>query len=95
MKGIKLAQQRPLTQREIKKAKAAEEGANEGKMTVYNPSQSRMIPIQIRDPKKDFFVAEQTIQIGPQKTFTERKSFFNMDQIKNLTQKGDIRVVNK
>ncbi|MBD3405033.1 MAG: hypothetical protein GF411_02720 [Candidatus Lokiarchaeota archaeon] len=83
---------RPLTQREIKKKKQVESKSAET-MTVYNPSRAKMISIQVRDPSKDFYLSEQTIRIGPGKKYTNKKSFFNPNQLKNLGARGDIKVL--
>jgi len=85
-------QKRPLTQAEIKKKKELEKGSGE-KITVYSRAK-RTIPIQVREPGKDFYVAERTIHLGRGKKYTDYKSRFNMDQIDNLRKKGEIQVVN-
>ena len=85
-------QKRPLTQAELKKKKQMEKGNGE-MMTVYSRAK-RTIPIQVRDPGKDFYVTEKTIHLGRGKKYTDLKSRFNMDQITNLRKKGEIQVVN-
>jgi len=82
---------RPLTQRELKKIRKAKEADGE-RMTVYNPTK-RMIPIQVRDVGRDFFVSEQSIYVGPGKRYTDKRSRFNMDQIANLQAKGEIKII--
>ena len=84
---------KPLTQRELRAVKKKASGDGEENMTVYNPSPRKMIPIQIRKPGSDFYVGEQTIRIGPYKRYTNKKNFFNADQITNLRAKGFIKVI--
>lgn len=86
---------RPLTQREIKKKKNVESGKSDETITIYNPSRAKMVSIQVRDPGKDFYLSEQTVRVGPGKRYTNKKSFFNPNQLKNLSVRGDIRVLGK
>jgi hypothetical protein len=80
---------KPMTQREIKKGKKKEKAEM---LTVYNP-RGQAVPLQIRDPEKDFYVSEQTIHLGPGKRYTDYAHMFNRDQIENLSTKGMIRVL--
>lgn len=78
-----------VTQREIKKSKKQERA---DMITVYNP-RSQSVPLQIRDPEKDFYVSEQTIHLGPGKRYTDYAHMFNKNQLENLSTKGMIRVL--
>lgn len=76
---------RPLTQREL----AKREKAKEATITVTNNTK-RMIQVQVKDPGSDFFISEQTIRIGPGKSFTAPESSFYKHQLNNLKVKGEI-----
>jgi len=80
---------KPLTQREIRRMK--EESDKGDLLTVFNKTK-RMIPIQIREPSSDFFIGEQTIRIPSGKTYTDRSRVFNMNQLRNLEAKQEIKV---
>lgn len=80
---------RPLTQREIQKKQ--ESVSDEPKVIVTNCTK-RTIIIQLRDKESDFYVGERAIYIGPGKSFAERATLFNLDQLANLKVKGDIKL---
>lgn len=81
---------KPVTQREI--ANQRKSKADEPRITVENLKR-RILTLQLRDQSADFYIGERSIQIGPHKSLTERKSLFNSAQLSNLRAKGDIRVV--
>jgi hypothetical protein len=84
---------KPVTQAEIKREKQSKEV--EPKTTVTNiTSPGRMITLQLRDKNVDFYVGERSIYVNPGKSFTERASLFNADQLSNLQAKGEIKVLN-
>lgn len=82
---------RPLTQRELKKQKSSK--VQEPRLTVTNMNRKRSITLQVRDGDSDFYVGERAIYIAPGKSYTDRTSVFNEDQISNLKAKGEIRVL--
>ena len=88
------AAKRPLTQRELRKQKEKKLGVHENDITIYNPSRSRMISVQVRDPESDFYIGEQTVHIHPGKRYTNKESRFNQAQLKNLQSKGELRIIN-
>jgi len=81
---------RPLTQREIKKEK---QSRSEEPKTMITNMTKRMIVLQVREKGSDFYVGERSIQVGPGRSFTDRASLFNSDQLSNLKAKGEIRVL--
>jgi hypothetical protein len=82
---------RPHTQREIKKF--AESKKSEPRVSVTNIKKS-MVILSVREPGSDFYIGEKSIYINPGKTYTNRKSLFNEQQISNLKAKGEISVLN-
>ena len=86
----KKPQPRPLTQREIKKAKKEREA--EEYVVIYNISK-QLIPIQLKPPKGvDFFQGEQTINLHKGKSGKFPQSRLRTNQITNLRKSGRIRV---
>lgn len=82
---------RPHTQREIKKF--AESKQSEPRISVTNIKKS-MIVLSVREPGSDFYIGERSIYINPGKTYVNRESMFNEQQISNLKAKGEISVLN-
>jgi hypothetical protein len=81
--------QRPLTQREIRKAKREREA--EDYIIIYNVSK-QSIPIQLKPPiGVDFFQGEQTIYVHKGKSGKFPKSRLRDNQIQNLRKSGRIR----
>lgn len=77
---------RPMTQRERMKAKS-----DDGKyVTVHNPT-NHVVHLQI-DNGGDFFVGQQTIRIGPHKSYKNKSSVFDHNQLVNLRTKGMVKV---
>lgn len=85
-----MPENRPLTQREILKNKKSK--ASEPQVTVTNRTK-RMLTIQLRDVDSDFYVSERSIYINPGKSYTDRHSIFNENQLSNLKAKGEISVI--
>ncbi len=59
---------------------------------LYNRSR-QLISIQVKPPKGDFYMHEQTVHLHPKKTVTLPKSHLNHDQISNLQKKRIIQVL--
>lgn len=81
---------RPLTQREIKKERQSK--ADEPKTMVTNMTKRTLI-LQVREKGSDFYIGERSIHVGPGRSFSDRSSIFNEDQLSNLKAKGEIRVM--
>ena len=81
---------RPLTQRELRKAKKQRE--NEDYIMIYNTSK-QLIPIQLKPPLGvDFFQGEQTINLYRGKSGRFPMSRLRGEQLQNLQKSGRIRV---
>lgn len=86
----KKAAQRPLTQREIKKAK--KEKQQEEYITVHNICK-QMILIQLQAPVGvDFYAGEMSVPLNKGKSAKFPKSRLRMTQIENLQKSGMIRI---
>ena len=81
---------RPLTQREIKKAK--KEKQREEYITIHNICK-QMIPIQLKPPVGvDFFQGEMSVPLRKGKSAKFPKSRLRTTQIENLQKSGMIRI---
>ena len=84
---------KPLTQRELRKQKRAQEKIKY--VTIYNKSKKQTVPIQLRAPKGvDFFVGELTVPVYPLRSVRVPENRLYPDQIKNFQKQGRIQVLN-
>lgn len=58
---------------------------------IYN-SGKQVIPLQVKPPKGDFFLHEQQVRIMPGKSVLLPKDHVLMDQVKNLSARGMLKV---
>lgn len=83
---------KPLTQREIKKAKESKKQIE--RVTIINKSDKQTIPIQLRAPKGvSFWVGEQTVNLYPKKMSVFPVHRLYLEQIKNFEKAGRIQVL--
>jgi len=81
---------RPLTQREIKKAKKDKQA--EEYVIIHNVCK-QMIPIQLKPPVGiDFFQGEMSVPLNRGKSAKFPKSRLRMTQIENLQKSGMVRI---
>ena len=59
---------------------------------LYNCGK-QMIPVQVKPPKGDFYLHEQTVYLRPGKTVKLPKSYLNQAQIRNLQANRQIKVL--
>jgi hypothetical protein len=83
---------RPLTQREIRKAKQEKRRGEEKAVIVHNISK-QTIPLQLAPPSGvDFYAGEQTISLFRGKSTKLPFSRARMEQLTNLQKAGKIRM---
>ena len=58
---------------------------------VYNRSK-QMIPLQVREPKGDFYISERQIQLMPGKEVLLPASHVMRDQLDNLRSRGMLAI---
>lgn len=84
---------RPLTQREIRKQKAAIEKTRY--VTIINKSTTQTVPIQLKAPPgKDFYVGEATVPLYPKRMGKFPVHRLYKEQIENFQKQGRIQVLN-
>lgn len=67
-------------------------GKNTKFITVMNTSK-QMIPLQVKQPGADFFVAERQVRIRPGKSVQLPADYLMDAQIDNLRSRKDIQVI--
>jgi len=88
----KKPQQRPLTQRELRRRK--KEALEVERVVIVNRSSSQTIPIQLKAPKgQDFFVGEVTVPLYPKRMAKFPKDRLYAEQINNFCKQGRIQVL--
>ena len=83
---------RPLTQREIRKAKQAKKKGEDRSVIVHNISKQTVI-VQLAPPEGvDFYAGEQSISLFRGKSTRLPYSRVRMEQLTNLQKAGKLRV---
>ena len=89
---------KPLTQRQLKERREAEETKTKQEFViVHNCSQQLVIIQVVKQPKKgkkiDFYFAQQNVQLHPNQTVKLNKHEIMINQLKNLAAKNKIRIL--